>query len=193
MTMVKRVAFTLVLCLFLGTGARAAELTDAERQRAEQMVQGLGDADPAKRAASETELRAMGPKVTPVLVKSTVPNEAGQIRLRAIVVDLSVDSSRIDPTDAGMLMQVGREEALAKRYDAAHRCYRRAEKIYDKLKDDADDMKDKLKEADYSDRERTAKKRADKAERLAKGHGFSGLNLGVVKIGVEHDNTDQDW
>mgnify|MGYP000271246410 CR=1 FL=1 len=193
MTMAKRGALVTVLFLVFGTAARAAELSDADRQRAEQWVQDLGDADPAKRAAAETELRSMGPKVAPVLSKSTVPNEAGQVRLRAILVDLSVDSSRIDPTDAGTLMQLGREEALAKRYDNAHRCYRRAEKIYDRLKDDADDMKDKVKRTEYRDREQTAKKRADKAERLAKGHGFSGLNLGVVKIGVEHDNSDQDW
>jgi hypothetical protein len=193
MTMAKWSAFLLTLCLFLGSGVRAAELTDAERQRAEQLVQALGDTDPGKRAAAETELRTMGPKVTPVLAKSTVANEAGQIRLRAILVDMSVDSSRIDPADAATLMQIGREEALAKRFDTAHRCYRRAEKIYDKLKDDAGDMKDKVKQAEYRDQEDKAKKRADKAERLAKGQGFSGLNLGVVRIGVEHDNSDQDW
>lgn len=193
MAMAKWSVLLLALCCFLGTGVRAAELTDADRQRAEQLVQTLGDTDPGRRAAAETELRAMGPKVTPVLAKSTVANAEGQIRLRAILVDMSVDSSRIDPTDAATLMQIGREEALAKRYDTAHRCYRRAEKIYDKLKDDADDMKDKIKETEYADQENKAKKRADKAERLAKGHGFSGLNLGVVKIGVEHDNTDQDW
>jgi hypothetical protein len=193
MTLAKWSVLFLTLCLFLGTGVRAAELTDADRQHAEQLVQALGDADAGKRAAAETELRAMGPKVAPVLAKSTVANEAGQIRLRAILVDMSIDSSRIDPTDAGNLMQIGREEALAKRYDTASRCYRRSEKIYDKLKDDAGDMKDKVKQAEYRDQESKAKKRADKAERLAKGQGFSGLNLGVVKIGVEHDNSDQDW
>lgn len=189
----KRTMVFLAALVCLGWSLRAAELTDVERQQAEQLVQMLGDTDPAKRAAAETELRQMGPKVLPVLSQATVPNETGQIRLRAIVVDMAVDHSRIDPGDAANLMQIGREEALAKRYDTAHRCYRRAEKIYDKLKDDADDMKDKVKETEYRDLQDKAEKRADKAERLAKGRSFSGLNLGVVKIGVEHDNNDQDW
>ena len=189
----KRTAVLLAALLCVGMGLRAAELNDVERQRAQQLVQMLGETDPAKRAAAETELRTMGPKVKPVLATAKVANEAGQTRLRAILVDLTVDSSGINPTDAAALMQLAREEALSKRYDTAHRCYRRAEKIYDKLKDDADDMKDKVKETEYRDLEDKAKRRAKKADRLAKGKSFSGLNLGVVKIGVEHDNSDQDW
>ena len=183
----------LAALLCLGMGLRAAELTEAEKQRAQQLVQTLGDTDPGKRAVAETELRGMGPKVIPVLRASSLDNETGQQRLRAILIDLAVSNAGINPTDGTLMMGLGREEALSKRYDNAYKCYHRAEKIYDKLKDDADDMKDRVKEAEYRDLEDTAERRADRAKRLAKGRDFSGLNLGIVKIGVEHDNREDDW
>jgi hypothetical protein len=189
----KWTAALLAALLCVGISLQSAELTDAERQRATQLVQNLGDADPAKRAAAETELRGMGAKVLPVLRQSTVPLEIGQERLRAIVVDMTVSNAGINPTDAANLSSLGREEALSKRYENAYRCYHRAEKIYDKLKDDADDMDDDVKEQQYKVLENQAEKRADRAKRLSKGKNFSGLNLGIVRIGVDHDNREDDW
>jgi hypothetical protein len=170
-----------------------AALNDEETKRAEQLVKQLDTADANQRAQAEADLRRLGEGVIPVLSRSQVANEEGHVRLRTTLVDLSVDSSRIDPADANKLMLLGREEALAKRFFLATRCYRRAEKIYDRLKDDADDRKDRAKEREYADLQDKAEKRADKADRLARGEKFTGLNLGIVRVGVEHDNSDQDW
>jgi hypothetical protein len=195
--MKRRVLTVVAVCACLvfaaGKGAYAEALTDAETKRIEELVKQLGDADAARAAAAETELRNLGAKALPALSKATVAGEGATTRLRTIVVDLTVDSARIDPTDANTLSLVGREEALAKRWPLAAKCYRRAEKLYDRLADDAGDRKEKAKKREYEDLRDKAEKRADKAERLAKGEKFTGLNLGIVRVGVEHDNTDADW
>jgi hypothetical protein len=184
----------LVVLAAAGWGrAWAAGLSDADTKRAQELIQQLGDSDSAKRAAAETELRRFGAAVLPALQSAKVDNEAGQLRLRTILVDLTVDGSRIDAADGNTLTLLGREEALAKRYWTAAKCYRRAEKIYDRLKDDADDRHDKIKEREYKDLRDRAENRANRAEHLAKGERFTGVNLGIVKIGVEHNAGDQDW
>jgi hypothetical protein len=188
-------ALAVLTCLTFAVGRRACAeaLTPEETKRVEDLVKQLGDPDAAQAAAAETELRRMGAKVTPVLSKATLPGEGATLRLRTILVDLTVDASRIDPTDANALMLLGRDEALGKRWVLAAKCYRRAEKVYERLKDDAGDRKDKAKKQEYDDLRDKAEKRADKAERLSKGEKFTGLNLGIVRVGVEHDNTDADW
>lgn len=190
----KIAALGLLLPLFCTAGrTRAAELTEEESKKAEAAIQQFESADANTRAAAETELRGMGPKVLPLLSKAKIGQEEGHLRLRAILVDMSVDTARVTDTDANALMQIGKEEASAKRYNPAYRCYRRANKIYEKLKDDAGDRKDQAKKEEYRDLEQKADRRADRAENLAKGRTHTGLNLGFVKVGVEKDLRDDDW
>ena len=188
-----RVLSPVVILACACAGLRAADLSEEETKKAEAALKQLDDADAATRAAGETVLRALGVKVTPLLSKAKVENSEGHVRLRTILVDLTVSAARIDATDANTLGQLGREEALAKRWTNAGRSYRRAEQIYEKLKDDADDRKQKDKEKEYDDLAEKMDKRADKAEHLAKGETGKGVNLGFIKIGVDHDLKDEDW
>lgn len=183
----------LAVVLLLAGAGRGWGLSDEETKRAETLTKQMDDSDPTRRAAAETELRRMGPEVISVLARAQVVNPEGLLRLRTILTDMSVDASRFDPTDADNLMVLAREEALSKRYLLAAKCYRRAEQIYDRLKDDADDRRDRPKEREYADLQAKAGERAKRAERIAKGEKFTGLNLGVVRVGVEHDTSDQDW
>ena len=171
----------------------AEDLGAEETQKAEAAVKELGSAEEKNRAAAETELRGMGARVLPVLIRSKVEREDGNLRLRAIIVDLALDTSKVSEADARTLMEVARTEALAKRYSAAERCYRRAEKIYDRLKDDAGDRKDKVKKHEFDEQGKKADRRADRAGHLAQGDTHKGLNLGFVKIGKDLDLRDDDW
>lgn len=193
MTKAMQCGARLAVVLLLAGAGRGWGLSDAETKRAEALVKQMDDNDPTQRAAAETELRRMGPEVIPVLARAQAANPEGLLRLRTILTDVSVDASRIDPTDANNLMVLAREEALSKRYLLAAKCYGRAERIYGRLKDDADDRRDRPKEREYAELQAKAGERARRAERIAKGEKFTGLNLGIVRVGVEHDTSDQDW
>lgn len=164
----------------------------AREERLAALVEQLSDDDMTKRDAAERELRLAGKEAVPLL-KVAHPEKADALRrVRSLLVQLTVAGSGIDEKSANELMVLGRDEALAKRWGNAKRCYRRAEKIYDKLKDDADDRKDRAAEQRFKGLQKTADRRADRAGHLEKGRGFSGLNLGIVKIGVKHDIENQD-
>jgi len=173
----------------LGAGAEAGAELQAKVDAA---VQGLDTDDAAARAAAETELRRLGPASVPALTKATLKNAEGQARLRTVLADFVVDSAKIDATDANLLMQIAREEALAKRYGNAGKCYRRAEKLYEKLKDDADDKKDKVKEHEYSALEEKADRCKDKADALAKGDGHKVGHWGPLPT-LKKVEDDGDW
>jgi len=171
---------------------RAEDLKPEDAAKVEASLKALDSDDAAARAAAETDLRNVGFKALPALLKAKLNNAEATVRLRAIIVDLAVDGSGINPTDALMLAQIAREEAIAKRWSNAIKTYRRTEKVYEKLHDDAKDRKDKAKANEYEDLAQKADKRADRAEHIQKGDK-GGLNLGIVRVGPEHDLKDDDW
>jgi hypothetical protein len=154
----------------------------------------LSDDNMEKRMEAERALRKVGKDAIPALKAAKPEKEDALMRVRALLSDLSVEHSGVNEESAGVLMALGREEALAKRWGNAKQCYRRAEKIYDRLKEDADDKKNREEKKRFSDLQTTADRRADRAGHLEKGRGFSGLNLGFVRVGVQHDvDNQEDW
>ena len=193
-----RILMPVLLCLLaLGLTSRlsAADLSDEDTKKAEDALKRLDTDDVGQRTAAESDLRGMGAKILPVLSKSKLNNDAARVRVREMVVDMTIESSKITKEDGNMVAQVAREEALSKRYASAGKCYRRAQQIYQGLKDDARSRKDKVSKQEFEDLEKRNDKRADKAELLAKGGTErTGLNLGIVHIGSEKNaSDDQDW
>jgi hypothetical protein len=183
------------LLTLAGVSARAAELTAEETAKAEDALKRMDTDDTAQRSAAESDLRNMGGKVTPVLSKAKLSRDAAQVRVREILVDLTIEHAPVTREGANTVGQVAREEALAKRYLNASKCYRRAEKMYQRLKDDAGDRKDKASKKEFEEMEKKSDKRADKADVLAAGGTErKGLNLGFVHIGTEKNREDDnDW
>ena len=176
--------------LCLGASAWSAE-EDVDKKVAD-LVKELDDGDAAKRAAAETKIRELGAEALPALRKAEVTNKEGLVRLRTIIMELSVKHAKIDATDANMLMQLAREEALAKRYGNAAKGYERAEKLYEKLEDDADDRKDEDAEKDFDKKKDRAKERKKKAERLAKGQEHKVSHWGPIPT-IKKVEDDGDW
>lgn len=185
----KMIAFAALAAFCLGAGGWAAEDVSA---KVTELVKQLDDDDAAKRAAAETKIRDLGVAALPALRKAEVANKEGLVRLKTIIMDLSVKSAKIDKTDANMLMQLAKEEALAKRYSNAAKGYERAEKLYDKLEDDADDRKDKAAEKEFDRLKDRAKKLKKKAERLAKGQGHKVSHWGPLPT-IKKVEDDGDW
>ena len=185
----------LALLALVSGPARAAELTAEETQKIEDAVKRLDTDDAAQRSAAESDLRGMGAKILPVLSKAKPSRDAAHVRIREIVVDLTLESSPVTREGATTVMSVARDEALAKRYMNASKCYRRGEKMYQRLKDDAGDRKDKASKKEYEELEKKADKRADKADVLAAGGTErKGLHVGFVHIGSEKNvEDDNDW
>ena len=185
----------LLLLAFAGISVQAADLTAEETAKAEDALKRMDTDDTAARSAAESDLRSMGGKVLPVLSKAKLSRDAAQVRVREILVDLTIETAPVTREGANTVMQTARDEALAKRYLNASKCYRRGEKMYQRLKDDAGDRKDKAAKKEYQELEQKADKRADKADTLAAGGTErKGLNLGFVHVGTEKNvNDDNDW
>ncbi|MBE7466668.1 MAG: hypothetical protein HS116_24625 [Planctomycetes bacterium] len=158
----------------------------------EKALKDLDSADAAQRAAAETALRNLGEKALPALRTAKIANEEGQVRMRTVLMDLSVKHAKIDATEADTLMQLAREEALAKRYANAEKGYDRAQGLYEKLEDDADDRKEKEKQKEFDEKKDRAHKLKEKAERLAKGQEHKVSHWGPIPT-IKKVEDDGDW
>ncbi len=159
---------------------------------AKALIEKLNTDDAAKRAAAETEIRDLGEKALPDLRVGKVENKEGMVRLRTILMDLSVKHAKVNEEDANMLAQLSREEAQAKRYANAAKGYKRAEKLYDRLEDDAGDRKDKEKQKEFDKKKDKASEREKKAERLSKGQDHKVGRWGPLPT-IEKVTDDGDW
>jgi hypothetical protein len=112
--------------------------------------------------------------------------------VRDVLTDIATESARVLPEDAAILHELGREEGKGKRYGNAERLYKRAEDIYKSLEDDARRKKDTAKKQEFGDKKRICDSMKDKAGHKARGDAHTGLDLGIVRIGKEHDMSD-DW
>jgi hypothetical protein len=101
-------------------------------------------------------------------------------------------AAKVDPADAAMLHEIARDEGKGKRYSNAERLYRRAQKLFERLKDDAGDRGDRAKKREFDEKAELCDRMKDKAGRKLKGESHTGVNLGFVRLGVEHDMSD-DW
>ncbi|MCZ7644926.1 MAG: hypothetical protein M5U26_06530 [Planctomycetota bacterium] len=183
--------FAKLLTLSLALALLAPALR-AEESAAEKALKQLDSADAAQRAAAETELRRLGKEALPALRTAKLQNEEAQVRLRDVLMDLQIEHAAIDETDANTVMQLSREEALAKRYSNAAKGYKRAQELYKRLEDDADDKKNKDKQKEFDGLKDKAEERRKKAERLAKGQGHKVSHWGPIPT-IEKVTDDGDW
>jgi hypothetical protein len=152
----------------------------------------LADGNAADRDEAESKLRKAGRAAIPALRDAKPEKEDAVARVRNTLVDIAIDVAKIEPEDAALLHDLAREEGNGKRYGNAERLYRNAEVTYDQLKDIADKKKDKEKEKDYAAKQRICDRMKDKAGHKLKGDGHTGVNLGFVRVGKDHDMSD-DW
>jgi hypothetical protein len=143
-------------------------------------------------SGAEKELRGQGTAAVPALREIKPDGDTATARVRNLLTDILLENTKIDPDGARVMHEVAREEGIGKRYTNAERLYRRCEQLYDTLKDDADSRKDKIKSKEYSDKQRVCDRMKDKAGHKAKGEAHTGLNLGFVRVGKDHDMSD-DW
>jgi len=181
----------LVAALSLVLVASAAVAADKKDEAAE-LVKKLSEGTAAERDDAERALRKMGAAAITALRDAKVEKEEAITRVRNTLTDLVLDTSKIVPEDATLVHEIAREEGKGKRYNNAERLYRRAEKIYDKLKEDADDQKERAKAREYADKREVCDRMKDKAGHKARGETGTGVNLGLVRIGTQHDLSD-DW
>ncbi|HYG76934.1 MAG TPA: hypothetical protein VEK08_18155 [Planctomycetota bacterium] len=167
---------------------RAAQCADDAAALVKSMVEG----DAGERDKAEKKLRDLGAAAVPALKEAKAEKEEVATRVRNLLTDILLDTAKIDPADAATLHEVARQEGKAKRYSNAERLYRRAAQLYDKLKDDADTRKDRAKEQQYGDKRRVCDRMKDKAGHKLKGSTHTGVNLGFVRVGKDHDMSD-DW
>lgn len=176
----------LLFCLSLLVAFAAAQPLFAHEH--EGLVKKFEEGD----EGAEKKLRDLGREAIPALREAKPEKESVERRVRNLLTDLAVETSKIDLADATMVHEIARHEGKAKRYANAERLYRRAYQIYDKLKDDADDRKDKAKAREMKEKREICDRMKDKAGHLEKGETHVGVNLGFVKVGKEHDLSN-DW
>src|SRR5437879_1066737 len=75
---------------------------------------------------AEKKLRDLGREAIPALREAKPEKEAAEHRVRNLLTDLAVETSKIDVADATMVHEIARNEGKAKRYVNAERLYRRA-------------------------------------------------------------------
>jgi hypothetical protein len=182
-------ALLLVLSLAAAVSPRPGRCADSKE--AADLVAQLATGDAAGRDAAEKKLREIGAAAIPALRDAKPDKEDAATRVRGVLTDIALDTAKVDPADAAMVHEIAREEGKGKRYANAERLYRRAEQLYEKLKDDAGDRKDRVKQAEYKEKSKVCDRMKDKAERKVKGSTHTGLNLGFVRVGVEHDMSDE--
>lgn len=139
-----------------------------------------------------SELRSAGAAAIQPLRDVKAEKEEGTTRVRNLLTDIVLETTKIDPDSARTLHEIAREEGKGKRYTNAERLYKRGEEIYDALKDDSDKRKDKAKSKEYADKQKICDRMKDKAGHKAKGDSHTGVNLGFVRVGKDHDMSD-DW
>ena len=177
--------------ILLAVLAGARPVRCADNKEAADLVAKLSGGDTAEQAAAGKKLRELGAAAIPALREAKPEKEEALSRVRNVLADTALEAARIDPADAALVQQIAREEGKGKRYSNADRLYARAQKLYEKLKDDAGDRKDRAKEREYKEKEQVCERMKDKARRKLKGESHTGLNLGFVRIGVEHDMSDE--
>jgi len=163
----------------------------ADNKEAVDLAAKLCEGEAAEQAAAEKKLRELGAAAIPALRGAKPEKDEALSRVRNVLADMVLEAAKVDPADAVMVHEIAREEGKGKRYTNAERLYRRAQKLYEKLKDDAGDRKDRVKEREYKEKEQLCERMKDKAGRKLKGETHTGLNLGFVRIGVEHDMSDE--
>jgi hypothetical protein len=173
-----------LLCLLAGS-ARGA-------QDAQALIKKYIESAPADREREEKKLRNLGMEAVPPLREFKTGDEKALELLQGLIVEILMESSRADPEDAQIVHAVAREAGKAKRYATAERLYGRARKLYEELRKDAADRKDKIKDQEYKELRDVCEKMHDKAGRKDRGDDGKGVNLGVIRIGTKHDMTD-DW
>jgi hypothetical protein len=158
----------------------------------EDLIKQLENTDTAQREKAGEKLRALGAAVIPALRAAKPASEEAVARVRNLLTDITVDTSKLNAGDADLVHELAREEGQGKRYANATKLYARAQRIYAMLKDDADERKDKANAKRYKEKRDLCDRMKDKADHKAKGETHTGVNLGVVHIGVSHDTSD-DW
>ena len=184
---------TLCLAVVLATAALAVPrpVRGADKKEAAGLVATLANGTAAERDEAVKQLRDLGAAAIPALRDAKPEKEEALARVRGVLTDVVLDAVRLDPADAAMAHEIAREEGKGKRFANAERLYKRAQKLYEKLKDDAGDRKDRAKEQQYKEKRDICDRMKDKAGRKIKGDSHTGLNLGIVRIGVEHDMSDE--
>jgi hypothetical protein len=173
--------WAMLAVLTLCAGTFAADLSAAAKKFAD-----TGD------AGASSELRSGGASSIQPLREVKAEKEEGTTRVRNLLTDIILENARIEPDSARTLHEVAREEGKGKRYTNAERLYKRGEQLYDALKEDSDKRKDKAKSKEYSEKQKICDRMKDKAGHKAKGDGHTGVNLGFVRVGKDHDMSD-DW
>lgn len=175
-----RSIWALLAAVTLCAGAIAADLPAAAKKYAD-----TGD------AGSATELRAGGAASIQPLREVKAEKDEGTARVRSLLTDIVLETTKIDPDSARTLHDIAREEGKGKRYTNAERLYKRGEELYDALKDDSDKRKDKAKSKEYAEKQKICDRMKDKAGHKAKGDSHTGVNLGFVRVGKDHDMSDE--
>ena len=184
-------SFVLFPVVVFAALAGARPVCGGDTKEAADLVARLCSGDTAEQATAEKRLRELGVAAIPPLRDAKPEKDETLARARRVLTDIALDAARTDPADAALVHEVAREEGKGKRYSNAERLYAKAQKLYEKLKDDAGDRKDRIKEREYKDKEQVCERMKDKANRKLKGESHTGLNLGFVRIGVEHDMSDE--
>jgi len=155
------------------------------------LVKKLMDGDASDRDSADIKLRKMGKGAIPALREAKSEKEDAVSRVRNTLVDIAIDTSDVTEADADLLHELAREEGKGKRYGNCERLYRIAEEKFDILKDIADKKKDKEKKKELSEKQKICDRMKDKAGHKLKGDNHTGVNLGFVKIGKDHDMSDE--
>ncbi|HEY3320760.1 MAG TPA: hypothetical protein VGP72_09880 [Planctomycetota bacterium] len=180
-----RFILALLSCVLVGC-VRAAD----EKSPSELVTHFItADTEEAREDAAR-KLRVLGAAALPALREAKPDKDDAYRRVRDLLTAIAADAAKVEAADATSLHDLAREEALAHRYANAEKLYRRAHQIYSKLKEDADERKDKVKTQRYKDARDVCEKMKDKAARKAKGDK-GGYNLGFIRVG-QQDNSD-DW
>jgi hypothetical protein len=185
--MIRFCLFVSVIIALLPAAALCAEDTAA----ADAAKKLAGD-HAAQRDEGAAELRKLGAAAIPVLRETKPEDEDKLKRVRDLLTDLATEHAKIVPEDAAMLHELGREEGRGKRYANAERLYKRAEDLYKQLEDDAGRRKDREKKSAYGEKKKLCDRMKDKAGHKVRGDVHTGINLGIVRVGKDHDMSD-DW
>jgi hypothetical protein len=162
----------------------------ADNKEAAALAEQLATGESSARDTAEKKLRDLGAAAIPALRAAKPEKDEAVTRVRNVLTDITLDAAKVDPSDAAMLHEIARDEGKGKRYSNAERLYRRAQKLFERLKDDAGDRGDKAKKRDFDEKAELCDRMKDKAGRKLKGETHTGVNLGFVRLGVEHDNSD---
>jgi hypothetical protein len=181
----------LVLLAVLLAALLPSAAWSADGKEAADLATELATGESAARDNAEKKLRDLGAAAIPALRAAKPEKDEAVTRVRNVLTDIALDVAKVDPADAAMLHEIARDEGKGKRYSNAERLYRRAQKLFERLKDDAGDRGDRAKKRDFDEKAELCDRMKDKAGRKLKGETHTGVNLGFVRLGVEHDNSDE--